>query len=265
MTALADMHSALARETCELLHNVLRLSVRATTTALKLNRDLTEPEQRTLIEGFRAAAMALDVTKHAAQRERFGLSQYFPPQLVSNLIQAGRVLAQNTALLEKRRDRFVLEFQLRLRQRLEKQLQPKDREAAEANAETTQDDDGEPRITFTAQPSPDQGYTALTILDGRYDEIKEALREAAAEEAAEIRALKAEEKAAAEAIEPPEPAPQSPYNQYYTPEKAARMSAEFLAAKTRYERYEVVKRQAQEMFRDYLLNPPKRDTTGPPE
>ncbi len=263
MTALADMHSALARETCELLHNVLRLSVRATTTALKLNRDLTEPEQRTLIEGFRAAAMALDVTKHAAQRERFGLSQYFPPQLVSNLIQAGRVLAQNTALLEKRRDRFVLEFQLRLRQRLEKQLQPRDREAApQAEAKP---DDGEPRFAFTTQPSPDQGYTALTMLDGRYDEIKEALREAAAEEAAEIRALKAEEKAAAEAIEPPEPAPQSPYNQYYTPEKAARMSAEFLAAKTRYERYEVVKRQAQEMFRDYLLNPPKRDTTGPPE
>jgi hypothetical protein len=213
--------------------------------------------------------MAMDITKHEERRERLGLSQFFPPQLVHNLVLAASLLAKDTALLEKRRDRFVLEFQLRLAERIEKRLQPKDRDAADAADETDAEDakaDGNPRFNFTGDPSPDHGFKALALLNGRYNAIKEALQEAAAEEAAAIQALKeqADAEAAAEADAANEPAEESIYNQYYTPEKAAAMQAEFLAARSLQERQEIIDRQARAMFIDYKMNPPENQT-GPPE
>lgn len=264
MTVLADMHAQLARGTCEMLHNVMHVAVRATGLALKHNRNLTEPEQRTLLDGFRAAAMSMDIARHEERRERFGLSCFFPPKLVVNLVQAGQMLAQNTALLEKRRDRFVLEFQLRLRKRLEKRLQPKDSSAipAEDHAADAKDT-GEQQPKFTADPSPDHGYKALAILNGNYDAIQVALQKAADEVAEEEAALHVE---VADETEEAAGEPQAvTYNRYYTPERAARFSAEFKAARTLGERQEVVERQAREMYMDFLMNPPDRNQTGPPE
>jgi hypothetical protein len=251
------------------LHNVMRLSLRASGSAIKAQRALTEPEQRALLDGFRASAMAMDITKHEERRERLGLSQFFPPQLVHNLVLAASLLAKDTALLEKRRDRFVLEFQLRLAERIEKRLQPKDRDAADAADEADEDAtkaNDNPRFAFTGDPSPDHGFKALALLNGRYNAIKEALQEAAAEEAAAIQALKeqADAEAAAEADAAHEPAEESIYNQYYTPEKAAAMQAEFLAARSLQERQEIIDRQARAMFIDYKMNPPENQT-GPPE
>ena len=264
MTVLADMHAQLARDTCEMLHNVMHVAVRATGLALKQNRDLTEPEQRTLLDGFRAAAMSMDISKHEARREHFGLSCFFPPKLVGNLVQAGQMLAKNTALLEKRRDRFVLEFQLRLRKRLEKRLQPKDRSAIPAAEDAADaadaEDAGEQQPKFTADPSPDHGYKALAILNGNYNAIQIALQNAAEEVAEEEAALQLEAAEETAASEPQE----ATYNRYYTPERAARFSAEFKAARTREERQEVVERQAREMYMDFLMNPPQK-SQGPPE
>jgi hypothetical protein len=125
--------------------------------------------------------------------------------------------------------------------------------------------DGNPRFNFTGDPSPDHGFKALALLNGRYNAIKEALQEAAAEEAAAIQALKeqADTEAAAHAAAD-EPAEESIYNQYYTPEKAAAMQAEFLAARSLQERQDIVDRQARAMFIDYKMNPPENQT-GPPE
>lgn len=174
MTALADMRNQLARETCELMRNVVRIALRATDSAIAASRCLTEPEQRALVDGFCASAVIRDITKHELHRERLGLSAFFPHGMVDNLFDLARVLADRTGMLEEMQDKFVIAFQQRLLQRIEKRLSHVKREG-EPHADT--DEPGTSSFQFTGNPSPDQGYQALTKLGGRYEKLEQAARE----------------------------------------------------------------------------------------
>ena len=257
MSDLAEMHRLLSRDTCLFLHNVMRLSLRASGDAIDAGRALESSEQRALLDGFRAAGMVMDITKEERQRERLGLSPFFPRDLVRNLVEAARLMSKHTTILEKRRDKYVLEFQMRLRERMEKRLAHKDEPAAgpegDANAA---DKAGMPAFRFTGDPSPEHGYEALSQLNGRYDQIKHALQEAAAAEPAEDLAMSCPDDEAEEFAEA-----------LGLGEEAQAILDKWLAGESEFDaRCEALRKQAEAKIEDFLRNPAKyaNQQTAPP-
>ena len=175
MFSLAEKHLELAARTSDFLLAVLNGAVTAARVAAEQRRHLEPPEQQRVRDGLCAAAMAMDVVKSEHRCAKLNQPFAFTAKMAEGLRISSDQLAQHTRALEGLGDQFLLDYQRRLGERLEKYFGAK-RGTKRRNDNGRDDDDAE-NIRLTGQPTPEQGYKALAMLDGRYGQWQNTARE----------------------------------------------------------------------------------------